>query len=104
MDHITFLAGWIDSADRFFAKEDVEGIDCFGFELSAKKYGTNPATSKHRLWFDAETMLPVKVESEWVQDDGPRKRVSDEFQWNVELPPDIFIPDIPQDFKLSEPD
>jgi hypothetical protein len=104
MDRITFLAGWMDSADRFFADEQIEGIDCFGFELSARKYGTNPDTSKHRLWFDAETMLPVKVESEWVQDDGPRKRVSDEFQWNVELPPDIFIPDIPQDFKLSEPD
>lgn len=104
MDRITFLAGWIDRADRFFAKEQIEGIDCFGFELSARKYGTNPDTSKHRLWFDAETMLPVKVESDWVQDDGPRKMVSDQFQWNVELPPDTFIPDIPQDFKLSQPD
>jgi len=104
MDHIIFLAGWIDRADRFFAEEQIEGINCFGFELSAKKYGTNPDTSKHRLWFDAETMLPVKVESEWVQGDGPRKTVSDQFQWNVELPPEKFIPDIPQDFKLSEPD
>jgi len=104
MDHIIFLAGWIDKADRFFAKEQIEGIDCFGFELSAKKYGTNPDTSKHRLWFDAETMLPVKVESEWVRGDEPRKMVSDEFQWNVELPQDTFIPDIPQDFKLLEPD
>jgi len=104
MDRITFLAGWIDRADRFFESEKIEGMDCFGFELSAKKYGTNPDTSKHRLWFDVATMLPVKMEFEWVQNDGPRKIVKDQFEWNAELPAETFVPDIPPDFASAEPD
>jgi outer membrane lipoprotein-sorting protein len=98
MDRIIFLAGYIDRADRFFESEQIEGIECFGFELSAKKYGSNPDTHIHTLWFDAETMLPVKTEFEWLQDDGPRKLVLDRFEWNPELPAETFIPEIPTDF------
>ena len=103
MDRITFLLGWIDKADRFFENEETEGKKCFGFELSAKKYGTNPDTSIHRLWFDTETKLPVKMEFEWLQDDGPRKMVQDQFEWNSEIPAETFIPEIPADFVLKTP-
>jgi outer membrane lipoprotein-sorting protein len=98
MVHIIFLAGWIDRADRFFESRQIEGIECFGFELSAKKHGTNPDTTIHTLWLDAETMLPVLLEFEWLQDDGPRKMVQDQFEWDPELPAETFIPDIPADF------
>ena len=101
MDRIVFLIDWIDKADRFFEDQDVEGIKCFGFELSAKKYGTNPETSIHRLWFDAETNLPVKFEFEWLQDDGPRKMVQDQFEWNSEIPEETFIPEVPADYTLE---
>ena len=101
MDRIIFLAGWIDRADRFFESRQIEGIECFGFELSAKKYGSNPDTHIHTLWFDAETMLPVKMEFEWLQDDGPRKMVKDQFEWNADLPVETFIPEIPADFTLE---
>ena len=98
MDHIFFLAGYINKADRFFENRQIDGIECFGFELSAKKYGSNPDTHIHTLWFDAETKLPVKTEFEWVQDDGPRKMVKDQFEWDPELPAETFIPNIPADF------
>jgi outer membrane lipoprotein-sorting protein len=101
MDRTIFLAGHIDKADRFFESELIEGIECFGFELSAKKYGTNPDTSIHTLWFDAGTMLPVKTEFQWLQDDGPRKMVLDQFEWNPELPAETFIPEIPANFALE---
>ena len=103
MDRIFFLAGYIDKADRFFESRQIEGIECFGFELSAKKYGSNPDTSIHTIWFDTETMLPVKMEFEWLQDDGPRKKVLDQFKWNAELPAETFIPEIPADFTFIEP-
>ena len=98
MDRIIFLASWIDKADHFFESEQIDGIECFGFELSAKKYGSNPDTSIHTLWFDSETMLPVRVESAGVQDDGPIKTALDQFEWNPELPAETFIPEIPADF------
>ena len=101
MDNIIFLAGYIDKADRFFESEQIEGTKCFGFELSAKKYGTNPDTHIHTLWFDAVTMLPVKMEFDWLQDDGPRKMVMDQFEWDPELPAETFIPGIPPDFTLE---
>ena len=101
MDRIFFLAGYIDKADRFFENQQIEGIECFGFELSAKKYGSNPDTHIHTLWFDTETMLPVKMEFEWLQDDGPRKMIKDQFEWNADLPVETFIPEIPADFTLE---
>jgi len=101
MDRIIFLAGWIDKADRFFESQQIEGIECFGFELSAKKYGTNPDTNIHTLWFDTETKLPVKTQFDWLQDDGPRKRIQDQFEWDPELPAETFIPEIPADFTLE---
>jgi outer membrane lipoprotein-sorting protein len=104
MDRIIFLAGWIDKADRFFESELIDGIECFGFELSAKKYGSNPDTSIYTLWFNSETMLLVRVESEGLQDNGPRKKVLDQFKWNPELPADTFVPVIPEGFVLDHPD
>jgi hypothetical protein len=101
MDRIIFLAGYIDRADRFFESKQIEGIECFGFELSAKKYGTNPDTHIHTLWFDSETMLPVTMKFEWLQDDGPRKKVKDQFEWNADLPAETFIPEVPADFTLE---
>ena len=41
------------------------------------------------------------MEVEWLQDDGPRKTVKDQFQWNPQLATDIFIPEIPADFTLE---
>jgi outer membrane lipoprotein-sorting protein len=104
MDWIISLAGYIDRADRFFESRQIDGIDCFGFELSAKKYGSNPDTHIHTLWFDAVTMLPVKMEFQWLQDDGLRKMIKDQFEWNAELPVETFIPEIPEGFINAHPD
>ena len=104
MDRIISLAGYIDKADRFFESQQIDGIECFGFELSAKKYGNNPDTSIHTLWFDSETMLPVRVESEGLQDDGPRKMALNQFEWNPELPVETFVPVIPEGFINAHPD
>jgi len=101
MDNIIFLADHIDKADRFFESRQIEGIECFGFELSAKKYGTNPDTNIHTLWYDAETKLPVMMEFQWLQNDGPRKMVMDQFEWDPELPVETFITKIPADFTLE---
>ena len=46
-------------------------------------------------------MLPVQTEFQWLQDDGPRKMVLDQFEWDSELPAETFIPEIPTDFILE---
>jgi outer membrane lipoprotein-sorting protein len=104
MDRIIWLASWLNRADRFWENEEVEGIQCFGFELSAKKYGTNPDDMLHRFWFDADTKLPVRMEFERLRNDGTKSViVRDQFEWNPDLPADMFTPDIPAGFTFIEP-
>ena len=98
MDRILFLSNMIDQADVFYEHAIIDETECFGFELSAKKYGDNPDTTKHVLWFDKTTLLPVSMELHWKQDDGFRQQIQDDFQWNAELPEAVFVPQIPHGF------
>jgi len=60
----------------------------------------------HRLWFDAQTKLPVKMEFERIlEGDGkPRRSVTDRFQWNAEILAGTFEPRIPEGFVSAHPD
>jgi outer membrane lipoprotein-sorting protein len=100
MNRILFLAGIIDRADRVLENEKIEGIECLGFEISAKKYGDNPDHMKHRLWFDVKTKLPVRMEFQSLYDNVLRTEIKNHFKWNPELPADTFIPKIPKDYEL----
>ena len=100
MSRILFLAGLIDRADRILENTTIEGIECLGFEISAKKYGDNPDHMKHRLWFDVKTKLPVRMEFQSLQDNVLRTEIKNHFKWNPELPADTFIPKIPKDYEL----
>ena len=59
-----------------------------------------------RLWIDAETSLPVGIESEFNTDPGLLtgfKKLHGKFraydiQWNAELPEGVFDPNIPADY------
>ena len=103
MDSIRHPIGHIDRADRFLDNKVINGIECFGLELSAKKYGSNPDDMIHRLWFNAETDLPVRMEFEFVSGSSGRKviQVKDQFEWNPALPADFLAPRIPPDFILT---
>jgi len=104
MQYIVFVAGLIDRADRFYEAGNIEGTTCFGFEVSAKKYGDNPDGMIHRVWFDATTSLPVRMECESPRDDGATNyvKIKNRFVWNPEFPADYFVPAIPPDFAVTE--
>ncbi|MBN2590453.1 MAG: hypothetical protein JXA96_11375 [Sedimentisphaerales bacterium] len=55
-----------------------------------------------RLWVDVQTNLPVMIEVEMVGMEAGQMRqqrfVMENFEWNTEIDPDIFVPDIPEDF------
>jgi len=102
MDRITRVLGYVNLADRILEDRVIEGVGCFGLEISAKKYGNNPDGALHRVWLDVETKLPVRMEFEWPQDDGLRKRTKDRFKWNPYLPEGTFMPRIPKGFTLVD--
>lgn len=100
MRSILFVVGLLDRADYFYEAVEIDDVPCFGFDISAKKYGDNPDGMLHRAWFDAETDLPVRMEFEFVSESSGRKviQVKDQFEWNPALPDDFFAPQIPPDF------
>ena len=104
MSYILFVAGLIDRADRFHPYAEIDGIECYGFETSAKKYGDNPDGMIHRVWFDTETDLPVRMDFERVCQSSGQTVVQtrDRFDWNPVLPDDFFTPQIPADFTLVQ--
>jgi hypothetical protein len=104
MDDIAFLLGLMDRADRFYESQEVGGVTCFGFDVSAKKYGTNPDGAFHRVWFDAATNLLVRTETHWPNSNGAGVNVTvrEQFQWDPTLPEDFFTPQIPAGFQQVE--
>lgn len=103
MARILFTAGLINRADRFYESRQIDGVECFGFDVSAKKYGDNPDGAIERVWFDAVTALPVRIETHWPQRDGSGTvtTILDQFTWNPVLPEDFFTAQIPSGFTLK---
>ena len=100
MRSILFVVGLLDRADHFYQDAEIDGVACFGFDVSAKKYGDNPNGMLHRVWFDAATDLPVRIEFEWPPSDEGKTRteIKEQFEWNPALSADFLAPEIPPDF------
>lgn len=79
---------------------DVEGIEAIDPEITGESMAM-------RLWVDIETDLPVRVEIEGEDFEGgkmrPQKIIIDDFQWDVELDPALFEPNIPDDYTEIQP-
>ncbi len=79
---------------------DVEGIECTGPGVMGGMF--EDATA--RLWVEIGTDFPVRIEIEGIVAGGQMEMsmVIDDFQWNVELDPALFVPDIPSDYTSME--
>lgn len=79
---------------------DVEGIECTGPGVMGGMF--EDATA--RVWVEIGTDFPVRIEIEGMVAGGQMEMsmVIDDFQWNVELDPDLFVPDIPSDYTSTE--
>ena len=79
---------------------DVEGVEVNDSELLKGDRGLV------RLWVDVSTNLPVLIELErWMLEDDVETTMEffiDNFQWNVGLNEEFFIPDISDDYILIE--
>jgi outer membrane lipoprotein-sorting protein len=79
---------------------DVEGIECTGPGIMGGMFENATA----RLWVEIGTDFPVRIEIEGIAGGGQMElsMVMDDFQWNVELDPALFVPDIPSDYTSME--
>ena len=79
---------------------DVEGIECTGPGVMGGMF--EDATA--RLWVEIGTDFPVRIEIEGVVSGGQMEMsmVMDDFQWNVDLDPALFVPAIPSDYTSQD--
>jgi outer membrane lipoprotein-sorting protein len=86
-------------------QKTIEGVLCEGFETTDPAFmGVDvPPELKidglvAHLWVSVETGYPVLLESEF-EGKYSGKTSFDQFQWNVELEPSVFEPNIPPDYE-----
>ncbi len=86
-------------------RDVINGVEVEGIETTDPNvYGGVFEDFVARLWVDVETDLPVRMEMEMQMETGAglmqMSMVMDGFEWDVELEPDIFEPNIPADYTL----
>ncbi len=107
----SFLVQNILSAEHSkLGQKTIEGVLCEGIETTDPAcFGPLPEQVNNlkvefRLWVSTETGYPVWYESKMSgeyegQEWGESESVMDQFQWDVELDPSIFEPNIPPDYE-----
>jgi hypothetical protein len=90
-------------------KETVDGIQCEGLETTDPAFmGELPGEISSlevfvRMWVDVETKYPVrwerKITAEPAGEAVTSDHVVDQFQWDVEIDPAFFQPEIPPDYE-----
>ncbi len=93
---------WILSWDYTkLGRSEIDGVEVEGIEARREDKETL------RLWADVQTNWPVRIESEGqMMNEGqlrPSHMILDHFQWDAELDPALFEPNIPPDYTLSAP-
>ncbi len=100
-----YLLGLIQSVEhRELGSKTIDGVECEGIETTeVAVLGPLPSEVTHldiemRLWVDTKTKYPVRFENK-MDGEAEGKRMSsegvlDQFQWDVELDPSLFKPDL----------
>jgi hypothetical protein len=105
-----FLVQTILSGEhRKLGRKTIEGVLCEGIETTDPAcFGPLPGEvnnlqAEFRLWVGVETGYPVlyesKMSAEYEGEAWKSESVMDQFQWDVELDPNIFEPNIPPDYE-----
>jgi hypothetical protein len=89
--------------------QTIDGVRCEGIETTDPNVlGPLPGPVTRlevemRLWIDAKTQYPVRfearVEGEAEGETITSEWIMDQFQWDVELDPSLFEPNIPPDYE-----
>lgn len=83
----------------------IDGIEVEGLETTDPKYGGGMFEEiVARIWVEVETGWPVLMEMDVVMESPVGEgfiemhTVMDGFQWDVQVDPDEFVPEIPEDY------
>jgi outer membrane lipoprotein-sorting protein len=88
-------------ADRELGLRTIEGVEAEGYEISGRTLGLGSLPdARSELWVDSSTFLPVRYVTEvpGFEPGTTFTLVYDRFEWDTSLDPQLFQPDIPDDY------
>lgn len=110
IQHKTDPTFWIKEALKFkhtdLEPQDFNGVMVEGIEIDDPNYMAmlfEQATC--RIWVNVDSQLPVRIEVHGTSDNGKmvNDMVASDFDWQVQLAPQIFEPNIPTGYKIGVP-
>jgi hypothetical protein len=100
-----WITEFLSKNHRKLGQKTIDDVLCEGLETTDTTFGVSTFEVDSllaRVWVSVETGYPVMLEGE-VTGGGDEKihikGVLDQFQWDVELDPSLFKPDIPPDYE-----
>jgi outer membrane lipoprotein-sorting protein len=84
------LSNYSGQADRDLGTKEIGGIRASGFEIETKKIDPDSGPGSVQVWLDPETNLPVLFRMETEQFGKPASFTMQDFQWNIDLAPELF--------------
>ena len=106
-DPKSVIQKFLSHEHRELGAKTIEGVVCEGIETTDPAFAgvSFPLESlMARVWVSVETGYPIQLECEisgYNGEDGQLLRsavIADQFQWDVELDPSLFEPNIPPDY------
>jgi outer membrane lipoprotein-sorting protein len=81
----------------------IDGIEVEGYESTEPNIVQNMLGNvRGRLWVDVQTKLPIRFDIEVLDKKGEKTMEMSifDFEWDIEVEADVFIVNIPDDYKL----
>ena len=101
---------WITEFTKYdyieLGRDTIDGIEVEGIESSDPRIAGGVFESiVGQVWADVQTGFPVLIEIEYTvgtEENGKTRAslVIDQFEWDLELDASVFVPQIPEDYKL----
>ena len=104
-----WITEFLSKDHRKLGQKTIDGVLCEGLETTDTTFGVSTFEVDNllaRVWVSVETGYPVMLEGEVTgggEEELQIKGVLDQFQWDVELDPSLFEPDIPADYTDTSP-
>jgi hypothetical protein len=98
------LGKFSGEADRKLGNKEINGKKAWGFEIDGKKIDPDAYPGPVEIWLDTESNLPVSLRYEMKSSAMPAPMVlrMEDFQWNINLAPELFQAQAPAGYVEQE--
>jgi outer membrane lipoprotein-sorting protein len=94
------LGRFSGEADRKLGSKQINGKKAWGFEIDGKKIDPDAYPGPVEIWLDTQSNLPVSLRYEMKSPVMPAPMIIQmkDFQWNIDLAPELFQAEAPNGY------